>query len=206
MNKIKAVFFDFGGVLYRSPDMDRWLRWLRLFGVRDMDMLTMMMSSPRESQQVNDIWTGKTPEQEVWDRLAKSWRMHPRVMAFLRKRGYNPRQLDPVIMAYLKSLRPHYRTAILTNAASDFRKTFALALSLEGAVDQVIISAEEGLCKPDPQIYHLAAQRLEVRPGEAVFVDDRVENVEGAREAGMTAFLFTSSEETISKVQEALKE
>jgi HAD superfamily hydrolase (TIGR01509 family) len=57
-------------------------------------------------------------------------------------------------------------------------------------VDDILISAEVGLAKPDPRIYRLAAERLGVRPDEAVFVDDFAANVEGARAVGMRAIHF----------------
>ena len=50
-----------------------------------------------------------------------------------------------------------------------------------------MISAEVHLHKPQPEIYRLAAERLEVAPEECVFVDDLRENCEGAEAVGMTA-------------------
>ena len=54
----------------------------------------------------------------------------------------------------------------------------------------VVISAEVGLMKPDPRIYPLAADSLAVQLDESVFVDDFIENVEGARQVGMQAIHF----------------
>ena len=53
--------------------------------------------------------------------------------------------------------------------------------------DVAVISGEVGLHKPQPEIYLLACERLEVEPGEAVFVDDLRENCAGAEAVGMTA-------------------
>ena len=50
-----------------------------------------------------------------------------------------------------------------------------------------MISGELGLHKPQPEIYRLAAERLEVAPAACVFVDDLQENCEGAEAVGMTA-------------------
>ncbi|MGH3745350.1 MAG: HAD-IA family hydrolase, partial [Mycobacteriales bacterium] len=55
--------------------------------------------------------------------------------------------------------------------------------------DDLVYSHEVHLAKPDPAIYHLACERLEVEPGEVVFVDDRPENVDAAAGLGMHAFL-----------------
>lgn len=58
---------------------------------------------------------------------------------------------------------------------------------LAGRFDDVVISAEVGMRKPDPAIFRLAATRLGVDVAACVFVDDLDLNVEAARSVGMTA-------------------
>jgi epoxide hydrolase-like predicted phosphatase len=70
--------------------------------------------------------------------------------------------------------------------------------------DQAVISGEVGLHKPQAEIYLLACERLEVEPGEAVFVDDLRENCEGAEAVGMTAILHRDPAKTIGRLEELL--
>lgn len=69
----------------------------------------------------------------------------------------------------------------------------------EGAVrdlfDDIIISGEVGMAKPQPEIYQLALERLGIEPKEAVFVDDRESNCEGARAVGMAAIFYQDFEQ-----------
>jgi putative hydrolase of the HAD superfamily len=65
-----------------------------------------------------------------------------------------------------------------------------------------VISAEVGLHKPQPEIYRLAAERLEVEPGGCVFIDDLRENCEGAEAVGMTAVRHREPLETIARLAE----
>jgi 2-haloacid dehalogenase len=60
--------------------------------------------------------------------------------------------------------------------------------------DGIVVSGDEGLLKPDREIFELFFDRYGVRPERAVFVDDSLRNVEGARAAGMQALHFTSPE------------
>jgi epoxide hydrolase-like predicted phosphatase len=204
MRKVRAVLFDFGGVLYRTPN-SRWLRGLqRMLRIPDTGLIMMTHASPTESRLVMDIMTGRTQEQAVWDEFAHRWRISPAMLARLRLRASAPNRLNRELLLFLANLRPSYKTAILTNAGTDFRHTFCDAYNLDQYVDQVIVSAEEGLAKPEPGIYHLAAGRLGIAPEEAVFVDDFAENVEGARAAGMQAVQFLNSLQTIQAVQELL--
>jgi 2-haloacid dehalogenase len=59
----------------------------------------------------------------------------------------------------------------------------------------IVVSGEEKLLKPDPAIYYLALHRFGLQAHEALFVDDREINVEGAEAVGMRAHLFTSAED-----------
>jgi putative hydrolase of the HAD superfamily len=82
---------------------------------------------------------------------------------------------------------------------------------LEGASDSLadlfdarVLSAREGLRKPGPEIYLLAADRLGMEPGGCVFVDDLPANVEGARSVGMAGVLHRHPDITIPKLEELL--
>lgn len=63
--------------------------------------------------------------------------------------------------------------------------------------DAVVISGEEGLRKPDPRIFLLAAQRLSLEPEDCVFVDDLDRNVDAAEAVGMTGLVHREPDETI---------
>ncbi|MFC4906385.1 HAD family hydrolase [Actinomadura gamaensis] len=55
-----------------------------------------------------------------------------------------------------------------------------------------VYSCQIGVAKPDPRAYEICAARLSVHPSDVIFFDDNARNVEAARQAGMTAELFTS--------------
>lgn len=57
----------------------------------------------------------------------------------------------------------------------------------------IVVSGEEKLLKPDPALYLLALRRFGIGPDEALFIDDRRINVEGAHAVGMKGHLFTTA-------------
>ena len=69
-----------------------------------------------------------------------------------------------------------------------------------------MISAEEGLVKPEPEIYILAAQRLATRPERCVFVDDIPENIQAAEGLGMRGVLFTETESSLARLDALLSQ
>ncbi len=75
---------------------------------------------------------------------------------------------------------------------------------LEELFDEVVISGDVGMHKPDAEIFELAAERIGVPPSECVFVDDLRENCEGAEAVGMTAILHRGAERTIPELERLL--
>jgi putative hydrolase of the HAD superfamily len=67
--------------------------------------------------------------------------------------------------------------------------------------DGVVISGEEGIHKPQPEIFRLGAERVGLPPEECVFVDDLRENCEGAEAVGMTAVLHRGAESTVPRLE-----
>ncbi|MFD4182607.1 HAD-IA family hydrolase [Rhodococcus sp. NPDC058514] len=93
------------------------------------------------------------------------------------------------------------RSAILSNdpggrACADLR-----GLGGGELVDEVVLSGDVGMAKPDPRIYRLAARRLGLTAAECVFVDDLAVNVRGAVAAGMVGVHHVDPETTASELQ-----
>ncbi len=108
------------------------------------------------------------------------------------------------LIAYFRSLRPRYRTAILTNSFVGAREQEEARYGFTSMVDVAIYSHEEGIRKPDPRIYALASERLGIPPAEIVFLDDLQPNVDAARTCGLQAVLFTSTPQAIADIEALL--
>jgi HAD superfamily hydrolase (TIGR01509 family) len=68
------------------------------------------------------------------------------------------------------------------------------------AFNEIIISAEVRVAKPDPEIYRMMLEKIDLIPERTLFIDDFIENIDGAKAVGMHALLFTSSDDTITKL------
>ena len=94
------------------------------------------------------------------------------------------------------------KTAILSNMQTDMaahvRKNFAWL----SHVDHQIFSCELRAIKPDPVIYRHSLSLLRIAPSETIFVDDREENIQAARAAGIQGILF----ESVSQLRKDLQE
>jgi epoxide hydrolase-like predicted phosphatase len=75
---------------------------------------------------------------------------------------------------------------------------------IEELFDAAVISGDVGLHKPEPEIFHLGAEKIGVAPGDCVFVDDLRENCEGAEAVGMTAILHRGADSTLPELERLL--
>lgn len=110
---------------------------------------------------------------------------------------------DEELLDYIKSLRPKYKTAILSNANKGVIERKIGEQRLKGCFDLIVVSADEGIVKPDERIYKLTAERLGVKLDECIFIDDSQYFVEASRALGMKDILyvdFQSLKDQISKL------
>jgi putative hydrolase of the HAD superfamily len=84
------------------------------------------------------------------------------------------------------------RVALLSNAGFDFASPFRFS-PMARFFERMFVSAELGLLKPDPRIFHEVCRELGISPAEMVFIDNKQENVDGAAAVGATAHLFTTA-------------
>lgn len=193
-----ALILDVGGVLIETPSRDARGAWERAHGLEDGALDAILV------QAIGPGWEGGRTEAEIEARLCAAC-------------GIEPSGLDDLLEALSADERvcPHWRRALdglagtvplalLTNSGPKTRSGLVARHGLERWFPVIVISAEEGISKPDPRIYRRACERLGRAPGECLFVDDRQANVEGAEAVGLSAIRFKSSAATIPVVLERL--
>lgn len=203
---IKTIFFDFGGVIIKTPNLHRLNRWKKFLGLANEPEIVEMLANPYESQLVKDICLGKITEDHLWVLMAEKWHIKPKFIRTVRRRLFSKRQLNKPIVQLMAELHKNYQTAILSNAGDQTRRVLEDVYHLDRYVDDIIISAEEGVIKPDPQIYQIAMERLATTPESSLFLDDYLGNVEAARDVGMRAVQFINNHQAIQMIRELLDE
>lgn len=199
---IRAVIFDYGGVLVRVEDRSVHQRWEERLVLTEGNLPAEVWDSDISVEAALGL---ATPD-DVWAYLAERFGLTADAIGELRRDFFAADVLDERLVAFIRSLRPRYKTAILSNAWSDARDVFTRVHGLDTVVDTILISAEVGLLKPDPRMFALAAARLGVAPQEAIFVDDVPRNVDGAQAAGMHGIHFQSTDQTTAEIRRLLGE
>ena len=83
--------------------------------------------------------------------------------------------------------------ALLSNGVPEIVARIRSDRDLAALFDTQVVSFEVGLAKPEPEIYRVVLARLGTAPAAALFVDDRLENIETARELGIQTAHFTGN-------------
>jgi epoxide hydrolase-like predicted phosphatase len=188
---IRAIIFDLGGVLLRTHDFTSREQLAARLGKTRQELERLVFTGPDN----NRAQRGEIALSEHWKNVLASLELDEDQLESFQAEFWRGDFLDEDLVDYVRGLRGRYRTALLSNAFDDLRDLLCNTWKIDDAFDVIIISAEERMMKPDARIYHLAAERLGVKPQEAVFVDDLIYNVRGARDAGLHAIQFQSPDQ-----------
>ncbi len=188
---IRAVLWDFGGVLVRTEDASGRERLALKLGTtrHELENLVFSSDSSRQTQ------LGELSDWQHWQNVAAMLNLDPAELKPFQRDFWSGDRLDGQLIDLIRSLRPKYKTGLLSNNFPSLRKLLREHWKIEDAFDGIVISAEVGLLKPDPRIYHLALEQLGISPGEAVFVDDFRYNLAGAQAVGIHTIHFMNSQQ-----------
>ena len=197
---IRAVIFDLGGVLVRTEDQTPRRELAERLGITRQEMYYLVFDSPSARQ----ASLGEITAEEHMEAMRLTLGVPAQDFSTVPGAFWSGDRLDMGLVDYLRSLRPGYKTALLSNAWSDLRGVLTERWKIADAFDELVISAEVGITKPDPGIYHLALQRLQVAPQEAVFVDDFMENIDGGKAVGLHTIHFRTPQQAIADLADLL--
>jgi len=107
-------------------------------------------------------------------------------------------QFDEVMWDWIAQLRAAgKRVAMLSNMPRELGEALKLTTQKLDSFDHVTLSYEVRAAKPEPAIYEHCLEGLETPPDQTLFLDDRIENVQGAELFGMRAIQFTSRDDVL---------
>lgn len=199
--KIKTIFFDFGGVIQRTEYQAPRQLLAQRFNLEYDDIDNIVFNSPTAKQAT----VGEVPVEKHWEAVAKRLKVSKEDIAAVEREFFAGDVIDHEIVEYLRSLRPRYKTGLISNAWSDMRE-YLVRQKLDDAFDTLTISAEVGVAKPEAKIYLLALEQAQVKAEAAVFVDDVPANIEACEALGMKGILFRDPLKAMNELKKLLKE
>lgn len=183
---IKNIVFDMGGVLIEwNPE--RMLNRLHLPEADNEILNRELLHNKVWTDADKGIYNEEQLEAVAYERLPQH--LHEPARALIQWYNWflNPM---PGMAALVRELKANgYHIYLLSNAPTNLRKYFDRIPGSE-CFDALMVSAEEQLTKPSPEIYQRLFEKFGLNPAECWFTDDNVPNVDSAVQAGMQAAEF----------------
>jgi putative hydrolase of the HAD superfamily len=211
MTRIEAVISDFGGVL-TSPLLDSFTAFQDSSGISLTDLGTAMaaVGARDGANPLFELETGRMTEAKFLSSLADQ--LTKQLGREVRLHGFGERYFEHLhpnerLIEYMRDLRERgYKLAICTNNVREWETRWRAKLPVDEIFDVVVDSAFVGTRKPEPRIYHLTLERLDVPADAALLIDDIEINCDAARTLGIRAVWFRSTEQAIAEIEDALAE
>jgi putative hydrolase of the HAD superfamily len=209
MSAIEAVISDFGGVL-TSALVDSFVGVLDSSGVslEELGKAMAAVAAREGSNPLFELETGRLSEERflgaISDELSEQRGSRVELDGF-GERYFRHLQPNVRLIDYMRGLRERgYKLAICTNNVREWEGLWRAMLPVDEIFDVVVDSAFVGSRKPEPRIYQITLERLGTAPEVTLFIDDVEINCRGAREVGIKAIRFRSTDQAIEDIEAAL--
>ena len=196
---IKALIFDLQGVLLISPDESIEITLAKRLNIPVEQVGTIFHG------EFNDrVDIGELVQRDFWlhslDIMGLPQSRLPEMEFFFEDEFF----IDPVMLETVRDYHNYFKTAMLSNYSETLRSSLENHWDVSGAFDEIIISWEIKMIKPQPQIFDYTLKKLHVLKEEAVLIDDRIVNIRGALDYGMHAVHFKTREQAINDLEKLI--
>jgi putative hydrolase of the HAD superfamily len=209
--RVAAIVSDFGGVLTSSMQ-GSFEAFQEASGISLAELGGAMaaVGARLGANPLFELETGRLSEAAFLEALGAQ--LSRQLGRLIDMRGFGEQYFAGLLpnermIEYMRELRGRgYRMAICTNNVREWEERWRAMLPVDEIFDVIVDSAFVGARKPEPRIYELTLQRLGIAAGSAVLIDDIELNCAGARDVGMRAVWFQSTEQAILDVEAVLGE
>ncbi|MBF0276209.1 MAG: HAD-IA family hydrolase [SAR324 cluster bacterium] len=204
---VKAIFWDFGGVLTTSP-FDAFNRYERAHQIPENTIRKINSKNPE-----NNAWARFENSQISLDEFDAAFADESSQEGFsIRGRTVIELlsgKLVPEMVDVLRRCKMHYKNACLTNnvkagAGAAMQSSESRAAEVRRVMelfDVVIESSKIGIRKPDPKFYQIACEKLSLDPKDVIYLDDLGINLKPAKKMGMITIKVLNPRQAIAALQ-----
>lgn len=170
---MKAIIFDFGGVIALQKE----LYYIPIYP---------------DAEEWHKAESGEIPEEDFWKKLEDYY--HKNTDELL-KMLFEERKVNSELIEFLKTKKGQLRFGFINNGLSKLVNKMVDEWKLGESFDVMLCSSNEKLSKPDPKIFLLACEKLELTPQDCIFVGRKESYVEIAQSLGMKGFVYKDFED-----------
>lgn len=183
----KALIFDFYGVI--CNEIGSW--WYKNVPPNELvPDLKVRFDAPSD--------TGEISDKEFFAGIAGSIGL---TGEDVRKQWSTQAKIDTELIEFIKKMKPKYKIAICSNTVSDLFYELLDKNDIRELFEVIVASSEIGMVKPNPDIYNYTLSKLNVEADEALFIDDRLRNIDGAKAVGIEGVVFSDTKVLIEDLK-----
>ncbi len=194
---MRGLLVDFGGVLTTNV-FDSFREFAEREGIEPGAVKRLFKEDPDARSLLRELERGEVSEQEFAERFGPMLGVE-HTGGLIERLFAGVRPDEPMLAAVESARGSGVSTGLISNSwgqgVTYDRDRF------ERLFDAVVISGEVGMRKPEPGVFRLAAERLELPPSQCVFVDDVRGNVEAAEAVGMRGLVHERADDTIPELE-----
>jgi len=204
--EIKAIIFDIGGVLQVGGYSNKPFKNHRTLGVHNYVSKELNLSLDQYFDAIDTVYAdsieGKIPIKETLEEMAKNLKTSVKKLERLYLKAYKKyfKINKQLLKQALKLKKEGYKIAILSDQWY-LSKEALVNLQLKQNFNQIIISCDVGMRKPNLKIYRLILKKLKTPAKNCLFVDNQEWNIKPAKKLGMKTILFKNNKQTIGELK-----
>lgn len=186
---IKAIVFDYVGVISITGPVRKWIEQ----NLKSTDKKVLVYKEGCRKWDIGEMdiqglyetlsYVTGVPVDKIWDTF------------------FDKSQINKEVVEVIKKLKRNYKIILFSNHESELLHKLLQRHSITDLFDQMIISSEHKMAKPDPRFYELLTKISKIEKNEMIFVDDSSENIEAAKKIGLKTIRFESAEKLKEDLQ-----
>lgn len=187
---IRALIFDYGGVISKPQNLDAFQEMLRMLGTDENSFIEIYYAHRKNYD------NGQLSGQEYWRQILRYYGLEAHeslVNNLIQADVKSWTQIDAAMVQFIAATRAKVeKLAIISNMIRDTLAFIQSHFEWLEIFDGQIYSCEIGINKPDSRIFEYCLNSLEVSAHECLFVDDSEKNARGAKNSGMNVIHYKS--------------
>lgn len=189
MNKIKAIIFDFGGVLSVPGKIDSFCKKYAVKLNKNPEEFMKLIRKNWNSARVNKI-----KSELFWKRSAKFLEVDAKKF---RYEMLNSFMFQEDVLKLIKKLKKEYKIGMLSDQIEDWLEGVIKERKLNKVFDVITTSYKSKITKSDINIYNETVRKLGVNSLECIYIDDLERSISNAKKLGMKTILFKNNSQLI---------
>jgi len=195
--RIKALILDYGGVISKPQDFEHVENMLCILELEYKDFEIIY----RESRAAYD--SGHKTGTEYWMGILNHFNIESKrinIATLIQEDVKSWTRMNDSMIQFVKEIRSEiHNLSMISNMTEDTLAYIRTGFKWLDLFDELIFSCEFKTNKPDKKIYEVCLDKLKLSPAECLFVDDSVDNIEGASTIGMNTIHFKSFDKFLSE-------